>query len=133
MVVKLLSCCLILLLVDLHEAIDPKDQVRNDIAKLKDEVNKLNTDHQELDKSLDALSTGLDAYIDQETTEQKRKEKAEKLDAVLKGAISSITNIKDGSPAKVIMGIMDITSVGLATFGGPVGFAASVVLNFVNR
>ena len=112
--------------------VDVKEKLQTDIANIQDQIRNMGGNTKDLQKSLDEFSTGLNGYIKEEDSEAALEAKIYKAKAVVDGTINSITKFKSGDPAEIISGVLDMTSVALATFGGPHGAAAAFLLNVVN-
>ena len=119
------SIFLILLILNIFCGTDAAgSNVKANLAKLQSDVKTLQGDKAGLEKSLASLSEKLD----QQTGENEREEKIQSL---VEGSLEAVEKFKSNEPTEVISGILELTSLGLATFGGPVGAAAAVVLDIL--
>ena len=100
------------------ETVDPKEKLRAELSNVKDQLNGMQGDTEDLKKSLDAFSDGLDEYIGTEEAAAGRNAKFEKAKTVVEGALKAIPKFKSGDPGQIISGILDMTSMALTTFGG---------------
>ena len=124
---------LLALIIGMHaDNVDIKEKLKADIANIQDQIKNMEGNTEDLQKNLDEFSTGLNDYIKEEDTETALKAKIDKAKAVVDGTTKAIPKFKSGDPAQIISGVLDMTSVALATFGGPHGAAAALVLNVVS-
>ena len=100
------------------EEVDPKEKLRTDLSKLKDQLNGMQGEKEDLVKSLDDFSKGLDDYIKEEDAEEVYNDRLTKANAVVLGASLAIPKFKSGEPDQVLSGVLDMTSMALTTFGG---------------
>jgi len=114
------------------ETVDPKEKLRADLSNIKDQLNGMQGNTEDLRKSLDTFSEGLDEYIKREDAEDVYNDRLAKANAVVLGTSKAIPKFKSGDPGQIISGVLDMTSMALTTFGGPYGAAAAVVVNIVS-
>ena len=100
------------------EKVDPKEKLRADLSNIKDQLNGMQGNTDDLVKSLDDFSAGLDEYIKKEDAEDVYNDRLAKANAVVLGTSKAIPKFKSGETGQIISGVLDMTSMALTTFGG---------------
>ena len=112
------------------ETVDPKEKLRADLSNVKDQLNGMQGNTDDLKKSLDEFSTGLDDYLGTEDATAARNAKFEQAKTVVEGALKVIPKFKSGDPAQIISGVLDMTSLALTTFGGREVFSSYSITSY---
>ena len=122
----------------LATAVVDQQQIIRDVEALKTKADAAAFSSAELQESLENLKKAVGeveppAQTDDEEKVKKRNERLEKFGKVVSGASSSITKFSTGNTEQIISGVLDLTSMALTTFGGPVGAAVGTVLSLVSN
>ena len=95
------------------DTVDPKDKLSVELSNVKDQLDGMQGDTDSLKKSLDAFSKDLE-----EGDESFIAGTLEKANSIVLGVSLAIPKFKSGETDQIISGILDMTSMALATFGG---------------
>ena len=95
------------------DTVDAKDKLRAELSNVKDQLSGMQGDTHDLKKSLDVFSKELE-----EDDDNVLAGTFEKANTIVLGVSLAIPKFKSGEADQIISGILDMTSMALATFGG---------------
>ena len=135
---KIIRFGILLVIFALATAVMDQQQIVSEVEALKTRAVAAAFSSTELQESLENIGKAVaelepPARTDDEERVKKRNERLEQFGKVVSGASSSITKFATGDTEQIISGVLDLTSMALTTFGGPVGAAIGTVLSLVSN